>query len=88
MRKQINIVMLVDDNAHDNFFHEKAIKQFDRAIAIVVKNSGEKALEYLKSGKDNIGMHPDIIFLDINMPQMAGNFLKNMAYCRKNCKAG
>lgn len=61
--------MLVDDNPHDNFFHEREIKKADATNVVITKNSGKDALEYLKSRKDP---HSDLIFLDINMPGMNG----------------
>jgi response regulator RpfG family c-di-GMP phosphodiesterase len=60
--------MLVDDSADDNFFHEREIMKQNSENIVVTKNTGAKALDYLKS-KD---MHPDLIFLDINMPGMNG----------------
>ena len=66
--------MLVDDNADDNFFHAREIKKTRPAPVIVTKDSGIKALEYLKSKEEP---HSDLIFLDINMPGMNGwEFLK------------
>lgn len=64
--------MLVDDNSHDNFFHERVIRKNKSAKHIVVKESAEDALEHLKSRYDGTEEHPDLIFLDINMPGMDG----------------
>jgi CheY-like chemotaxis protein len=64
--------MLVDDNPDDNFFHERVIKKSNAAEIVVSKQIGSDALEYLKSEKDNEHLHPDLIFLDINMPGMNG----------------
>jgi CheY-like chemotaxis protein len=61
--------MLVDDNPHDNFFHERQIKQNDSDNVVITMESAKGALEYLKSKEDP---HSDLIFLDINMPGMNG----------------
>ena len=64
--------MLVDDNPDDNFYHERVIKKSDAADIVVAKQTAMAALEYLKSKKDNNDTHPNLIFLDINMPGMNG----------------
>ena len=72
MKKRLNCIMLIDDDADDNLFHQIIIRKMDVANEIEVAESGPEALEYLQ--KEN---HvPDMIFLDINMPGMSGwNFL-------------
>jgi CheY-like chemotaxis protein len=62
--------MLVDDNEHDNFFHERTIKKVDASIVVIKMKSGDEALDYLKQTIENT--HPDLILLDINMPGMNG----------------
>ena len=64
--------MLVDDNPDDNFFHERVIKKSNSDVIVVAKKTGMEALDYLKSKKDNEDMHPNLIFLDINMPGLNG----------------
>ena len=64
--------MLVDDNPDDNFYHERVIKRNDAADIVVAKQTGQAALDYLKSTDNNGDTHPELIFLDINMPGMNG----------------
>jgi response regulator of citrate/malate metabolism len=64
--------MLVDDDVDDNFFHERVIRKNYPAILVIAKQTAEEALDYLKSKKDHSDIHPDLIFLDINMPAMNG----------------
>lgn len=64
--------MLVDDNEDDNFFHEREIMKSNSENIVITKDSGMEALEYLRSEKDRHDPHPDLIFLDINMPGMNG----------------
>jgi CheY-like chemotaxis protein len=64
--------MLVDDSPDDNFFHEREIKKANSENIVITKDSGQEALDYLRSEKDTHYPHPDLIFLDINMPGMNG----------------
>jgi len=64
--------MLVDDSRHDNFFHGRVIEKVNAAKLVVTMGSGSAALEYIKSHPGESAAHPDLIFLDINMPGMNG----------------
>ena len=64
--------MLVDDDPNDNYFHQREIKKIITDITIIEKTSALDALEYLRSNKGNRQMLPDLIFLDINMPELDG----------------
>lgn len=71
MKRKLNCIMLIDDNADDNFFHQRAIKRANAADLVITMQLADEALDYLKSHpseKDS----PDLIFLDINMPGMNG----------------
>jgi CheY-like chemotaxis protein len=64
--------MLIDDNKDDNFYHERIIRKSNSADTVITKQSGAEALEYLKNKNLQESAHPDLIFLDINMPGMNG----------------
>lgn len=61
--------MLIDDNKYDNYYHEWIIRTNKKADSIICHERAEAALEYLRNHKLP---HPDLIFLDINMPGMDG----------------
>ena len=65
-------VLLIDDNDIDNFINERMITTNQFSKMVVVKNSGESALQFLRDNSDNSDILPQIIFLDLNMPVMDG----------------
>ena len=71
-QKSIDLVMLVDDNDTDNFISKRIIEITKFANRVEVKNSGQGALEYLRSNENIPDNIPNIIFLDINMPVVDG----------------
>ncbi|MCB0835418.1 MAG: response regulator [Bacteroidetes bacterium] len=64
--------MLVDDNEIDNIINEKIIEANSFADSILVFQTGQEALDYLKDNQNNEKDLPEIVFLDINMPIMDG----------------
>lgn len=69
---KLGMVMLVDDNDTDNFISKRIIEITNFSDAVIVKNSGKSALDYLEENKDIPESLPEIIFLDINMPIVDG----------------
>jgi CheY-like chemotaxis protein len=69
--KKLTRIMLVDDNADDNFFHERVIRKNGYAEVVISMESGAEALQYLKEVQDE-SKYPELIFIDINMPGMNG----------------
>ena len=65
----VNEILLIDDNYIDNFINKKILTREKIAETITVKLSPLEALEYLASKTDKF---PELIFLDIKMPQMDG----------------
>lgn len=89
--KNIDLVMLVDDNDTDNFISKRIIEITKFANSVEIKNSGKSALEYLEKHKDDAAKLPDIIFLDINMPIVDGfvflyEFEKFSDLVKQKCK--
>jgi len=68
--KQLNCIMLIDDNKIDNFFHERVIRKNNAAKEVIAMESGQAAIDHIKAG--DILLQPELIFLDINMPGMDG----------------
>lgn len=65
-------VMLVDDNEIDNIINEKIIEANSFADQVLVFQTGQDALDYLKENENSEESLPEIVFLDINMPIMDG----------------
>ncbi|MRI00698.1 response regulator [Kriegella sp. EG-1] len=75
MPKQLDTILLLDDNYSTNFIHKKFISDANCTEQIIDFQSGIDALDYLSDVKNKI---PDLIFVDINMPIMsAWEFLTN-----------
>jgi len=60
--------LLIDDNYIDNFVTRRILESSNFAEHIVVSQSAMDAIKSLRSG----AVKPDVIFLDIRMPQMGG----------------
>ncbi|MES2287197.1 MAG: response regulator [Bacteroidota bacterium] len=74
--KKINCILLIDDNPADNEYHKIIITEANVCNNIQIAIDGRKAIDYImKSGEPNQSStfpKPDLIYLDINMPQMNG----------------
>lgn len=64
-------ILLIDDDEINNFTVNAIFRQVDFINSYVIKESGWDALDYLKS-VDKKDEFPDLIFVDINMPEMDG----------------
>lgn len=72
MSEKLHSILLIDDDADCNFFHEKVIRKTDCTENIYITKNGREAIDFLKREEDGKYKNPDIIFLDINMPIMNG----------------
>lgn len=60
--------LLVDDDPDDTDLFEEALKKIDEQIEFYRSEDCTKVISQLREEK----IHPEIIFLDINMPDMNG----------------
>jgi CheY-like chemotaxis protein len=84
-------VLLVDDNEIDNFINERILNSSGFAEKVIVKNSSDAAIDFLKQHEKDSESLPIIIFLDLNMPVKDGfiflqDFEKLDTVTRQKCK--
>jgi len=70
--EKLKNILLIDDSISSNQYNRILIEELDIAENIVLINSAEQALEYLRGGEEEIYPKPSLILLDIAMPQMDG----------------
>jgi CheY-like chemotaxis protein len=83
-------IMVIDDSHFDRLIAQKVIGLSKAAEHVTLMDSALKAIDYLHSA-DHATEIPDLILLDISMPEMDGfGFLKAFAKLpdavRKQCK--
>ncbi|MEZ4800513.1 MAG: response regulator [Flavobacteriales bacterium] len=64
--------ILVDDDDVFNFIHSQIINQADDQAEVINYRTSTEVLNLLKATAESNGEMPDVIFLDINMPEMNG----------------
>lgn len=84
-------VLLVDDNEIDNFINERIINSSGFAEEVIVKNSSDAAIEFLKQNAGKPDLLPKVVFLDLNMPVKDGfvfleDFMALDDTIKQNCK--
>ena len=76
MQHKLNCILLIDDDEPTNFLNRMTLEQADCTHCVQTIQSGQEALDYLmhegKYAHAQNCPHPDLIFLDINMPAMDG----------------
>jgi len=68
-----NQIILIDDNYATNFYHEIVISDYGEVLDQKFFSSTVEALAYFKQiEKESPQRLPEVIFLDINLPEMTG----------------
>lgn len=71
--------LLVDDDDVFNFIHSQIITQADDEAEVTNSRSSAEVLSMLQEASAKNQSMPDVIFLDINMPEMNGfEFLEEL----------
>ena len=72
MEKSPVDILLIDDDEINNFLSNELIKLYEPAVKIESILLVEKALQYLEEKLNRNQPLPDIILVDINMPDLIG----------------
>lgn len=60
-------ILIVDDEAHIRLLLEQSLEEFeDVGVEIMTASNGREAFEMIQAN------HPDLVFLDVMMPEMNG----------------
>ncbi len=70
--EDVQRIMIVDDNSTDRFIHKKLLSIYKIGNTVYEFSSGKGALEYFRENVANAEKLPDLILLDVLMPEMGG----------------
>ena len=88
MTKKNKSILLIDDSRADVFLHERAIQKAGVGAKVVTCSGAKEALQMIE-GKDGNKITPDLILLDINMPDMDGwDFLDEFKQLSNDVRGG
>ncbi|MFN8712677.1 MAG: response regulator [Bacteroidota bacterium] len=75
--EHVNFLMLIDDNEITNFYHEDILRDLEIINRFQIFSTSASALDYLKKVFAGEAERPDLILLDLKMPEMDGFDLLN-----------
>lgn len=75
-------ILVIDDDELNNFAIGKFLESYIAPSNIVVQTNGWEAIEHLERCKQKKETAPDIIFVDLSMPDMDG--FEFLGYYQKN----
>jgi CheY-like chemotaxis protein len=71
--EKVQSILVVEDNAGDQYLIVEALNQLDSALHVDVVDDGEKALQFLRrEGAFASAARPTLILLDMNLPRKGG----------------
>lgn len=71
--KKLHYTLLVDDDEATNFINELLIEELDFTEKLLIAQNGKEALDLIRElCREEAGLLPELILLDINMPVMDG----------------
>jgi len=72
LQPKFETVMIIDDNDIDLYISSRLIIKNSFGKKVLEYSDTKEALKYLEENQDNIAVLPQIIFVDIYMPEMSG----------------
>jgi CheY-like chemotaxis protein len=72
LQSKFEKVMIIDDNIIDLYISLRMITKNNFGKKVLEYSAAQEALNYLQDHQDNIAELPQVIFVDIYMPEMSG----------------
>ena len=72
-------LVVIDDNPTDHYIMQRLLHNNFNCEQATYTYDGRLVLDYLEENKDTVTLLPDVIFLDLDMPQLTGwEFLEEL----------